>query len=41
MATMFGFCKSDPSIPIEHLDYKYIETCQDSNKLQSILQILR
>ncbi|XP_047145860.1 sperm-associated antigen 1 isoform X2 [Hydra vulgaris] len=41
MTSMFGFCKSDPSIPIEHLDYKYIETCQDSNKLRRILEILR
>ncbi|XP_065652616.1 sperm-associated antigen 1 isoform X5 [Hydra vulgaris] len=41
MTSMFGFCKSDPNIPIEHLDYKYIETCQDSNKLRRILEILR
>lgn len=39
--TMFGFCKSAPDIPIEHLDYKYIETCNDVNKLQKILQVLK
>jgi len=38
---MFGFCKSHPDIPIEHLDYKYVETCKDANKLQNILKILR
>lgn len=38
---MFGFCKSAPDIPIEHLDYKYIETCNDVNKLQKILQVLK
>jgi hypothetical protein len=38
---MFGFCKSDASIPIEHLDYKYIDSCKDIEKLQKIVKILR
>ena len=41
MTSVFGYCKGDPSIPIDELDYAYIEKCKDINKLQKILQILR
>ena len=40
-SAMFGFCKSDPDIPIEQLDYKYIGDCKDIKKLERLLQILR
>lgn len=41
MTSVFGYCKADPNIPIDELDYGYIEKCKDINKLQKILEILR
>lgn len=38
---MFGYCKSDPTIPIEQLDYKFIGSCKDIEKLQKIIKVLR
>jgi len=38
---MFGFCKSNTDIPLTHLDYGYIEKCDDAKMIESILKILR
>ena len=38
---MFGVCKSDQSVPIEQLDYKFIGSCKDVELLQKLLKILR
>jgi len=39
--TVYGYCKSDPDIPIGELDYGFIEKCEDVTKLSKILAILR
>ena len=41
MEAVFGLCKSDSNIPISHLDYKYIEKCDDAKEIGKILKILR
>ncbi|XP_065063184.1 sperm-associated antigen 1-like [Rhopilema esculentum] len=38
---MFGFCKSNSTIPIAHLDYKYISECNNAKELEKLLKILR
>ncbi|XP_077990089.1 sperm-associated antigen 1-like [Glandiceps talaboti] len=39
-ANMFGSSSSTTSVPLEHLDYKYIGNCTDIKELGKILRIL-
>ncbi len=35
------FAEEVDGVPISHLDFKFIETCQDSHQLEKILKTLR
>ena len=33
--------KTKHDVPIDHLDYRYVETCSDVKELEKILKVLR